>query len=215
MARTKKVIQSWNTMDIVAAACAAQRVNGEYVKSAYTFSDTSGKQSNRAFVYQFLQDDSQVLDSDRLLAENIKSFYQGYTFKLLSGDYVGTYDRSIIKILEQETVSSAMDIALLTSLPNSYHISKKRDETDRRIKLSRGGYLGNVGDRVSTECEIVKCIYSQNYFCYFVTAMTFNDQALFFSYKQEISVGKVLQITGTVKRQQNNQTQLNRVKVKE
>jgi len=36
---------------------------------------------------------------------------------------------------------------------------------------------------------------------------------VFFSYKEEMVVGSVLNIAGTVKRQDNNQTQLNRVKV--
>jgi hypothetical protein len=43
--------------------------------------------------------------------------------------------------------------------------------------------------------------------------MTTSDQALFFSYKQELTIGNVLRIVGTVKRHNNNQTQLNRVKV--
>jgi hypothetical protein len=36
---------------------------------------------------------------------------------------------------------------------------------------------------------------------------------VFFSYKQEVTVGNVLNIAGTVKRHRDNQTQLNRVKV--
>jgi len=59
----------------------------------------------------------------------------------------------------------------------------------------------------------LKCVYSQKWFTYFVTGITSSDQAVFFSYKQEVAVGNVLNIAGTVKRQDNNQTQLNRVKV--
>lgn len=216
MARAKKVVRSWPTMDVVAAACAAQRINGEYVKMPYKLGaggDSVKQTTNRELVYQFLEDDSQVLDTDRLLAENIKSFYQGYTFKLLSGDYVSDYDRNILSILEQETCTDGLRIALLASITNSYYNAKKRDDANRRVKFSQGGYLGNLGERVSAECEVIKCVFSKNYYVHFVTAITPDDQALFFSYKEELPVGKVINIVGRVKRQDNNQTQLNRVKI--
>jgi hypothetical protein len=39
MARAKKVVRLFPTIDVVAAACAAQRINGSYVKNVYADTD--------------------------------------------------------------------------------------------------------------------------------------------------------------------------------
>jgi hypothetical protein len=110
-------------------------------------------------------------------------------------------------------VTEGYDVAVLASMPNSYQANLQRDQRDRRVKYSQGGYIGTVGERIKTQVEVLKCVYSQKWFTYFVTGITASDQAVFFSYKQEVTIGSVLNIAGTVKRQDNNQTQLNRVKV--
>jgi len=70
-----------------------------------------------------------------------------------------------------------------------------------------------VLDRVTANIEVLKCVFSQKWNVYFVTAITDKDQSIFFSYKQDVSPGTILSIKGNVKRQDNNTTQLNRVKV--
>jgi len=214
MARTKKVTRIWPTMDVVAAACAAQRVNGIYIKVKYQLGDDKPRQTNRELVYQYLEDESFITDADRLLAEDIKEYFKGYTFKVLSGAYLSEFDRNTMKILEEEFTPEGYNLALLASIPNNYLKAKKRDEADRRTRFAQGGYVGKIGERLNLQVEVIKCVFSQKWGIYYITAMTTNDQAVFFGYKQEVATGTVLNINGTVKRQDNNQTQLNRVKVK-
>ena len=214
MARTKKVTRIWPTLDVVAAACAAQRVNGTYIKVQYQLGDDKPRQTNRELVYQYLEDESFVTDADRLLAEDIKEYFKGYTFKVLSGAYLSEFDRTTMKILEEEFTPEGYNVALLCSIPNNYLKAKKRDEADRRTRFAQGGYVGKVGERLNLQVEVIKCVFSKNWGIFYITAMTTSDQAIFFGYKQEVAVGVVLNIDGTVKRQDNNQTQLNRVKVK-
>lgn len=201
-------------MDVVAAACAAQRVNGTYIKVPYQLGDEVKRQTNRELVYQYLENDSFVTDADRLLAEDIKEYFKGYTFKVLSGAYLSEFDRNTMKILEEEFTPEGYNLALLCSIPNNYLKAKKRDEADRRTRFAQGGYVGKIGERLNLQVEVIKCVFSQKWGIYYITAMTTSDQAIFFGYKQEVATGTVLNIDGTVKRQDNNQTQLNRVKVK-
>ena len=210
----KKVTRIWPTMDVVAAACAAQRVNGTYIKVPYQLGDENKRQTNRELVYQYLENDSFITDADRLLAEDIKEYFKGYTFKVLSGAYLSEFDRNTMKILEEEFTPEGYNVALLCSIPNNYLKAKKRDEADRRTRFAQGGYVGKIGERLNLQVEVIKCVFSQKWGIFYVTAMTTSDQAIFFGYKQEVAVGTVLNIDGTVKRQDNNQTQLNRVKVK-
>jgi len=219
MARIKKVTRIWPTMDVVAAACAAQRVNGTYIKVPLQLGDANHpnakpRVTNRELLYKFLEDPYNILDIDRELAVKVNDFYKGYTFKLLSGSYLSEFDRSVMKILEEEFTPEGYNVALLTSLPQTYLRAKKRDEADRRTRFAQGGYIGKIGERLNLQVEVIKCVFSQKWGIFYITAMTTSDQAIFFGYKQEVATGTVLNINGTVKRQDNNQTQLNRVRVK-
>lgn len=214
MARAKKVSRIFDTMDVVAAACAAQRVNGAYIKVPYQLGEENKRQTNRELVYQFLEDVSFITDDDRLMAEEIKAHYQGKTFKILAGGFVTDYDRTALKMLETETCPEGYNVAVLSSIPASYLKSVARDKADSRTRFATGGYIGKIGDKVQLDVEVIKCVFSQKYGIYFATAITKSDEVVFFSYKQELTIGTLMTIKGTVKNQRDgNVTQLNRVKI--
>jgi hypothetical protein len=214
MARSKKVTRIWPTMDVVAAACAAQRINGAYIKAPFQLGDENPRKTNRELVYSFLEDTTNITDIDRQQAEDIKTFYKGYTFKVLSGGYLSDFDRSTMKMLEEEFTPEGYNVAVLASVPSSYLKAKKRDEADRRSRFAQGGHIGNVGDKVDMDVEVLKSVYSKNWNTYYISAINSQDQAVFFAYKQEITVGTLLHIKGTVKRHRDDGvTQLNRVRV--
>jgi hypothetical protein len=221
MPRKSKVRKEYDTMLVLSAACMAQRVNGnKYIKynlAEGNFVNEHGehvsKVTNRQLTETYIEQPEHITDSDRQQAEEIKSYWNGKTFKLLTGEYMSDFERNMLALLQKETVTEGYDVAVLASMPNSYQANLQRDQRDRRVKYSQGGYIGTVGERIKTQVEVLKCVYSQKWFTYFVTGITSSDQAVFFSYKQEVAVGNVLNIAGTVKRHQNNQTQLNRVKV--
>ena len=220
MARKPKVRHQYDTLLVLSAACAAQRVNGSYIKFATvevpSINGTINvhKRTNRELTVEYLDAQENITDADRTMAEEMRRYWNGKMFKVISGEYMNNFDRGIMELMQKETVTEGYDIAVIASMPGSYISSVKRDERDRRVKFSQGGYIGSVGERVNIQIEVLKCVYSQKWFTFFVTGITTSDQPVFFSYKQEVSVGSVLDIVGTVKRQDNNTTQLNRVKVK-
>lgn len=221
MSRQKKVTRIYNTIDVLAAACLAQEMNSGYVKYSMPdreWIDENGnvviKKTNRELVYKYLEDTTQIGQSYYELAEKIKQYYRGYTFKMLSGAYMTEFDRNIVKMLEEEFTPEGYNVATLTSVPNSYFKSVERDSADSRIKNTQGGHVGKVGERHNLRCAVVRSIFSEKWDTHYITAITSSDQAIFFSYKQNIEVGTVLNIIGTVKGFRDNQTQLNRVKVK-
>jgi hypothetical protein len=221
MPRKSKVRKEYDTMLVLSAACAAQRVNGnKYIKYKLDegiFVNDKGEvvkyTTNRQLVETYIEQPEHIMDIDRDMAEKVRSYWNGKTFKLLTGEYMSDFERNMLTLLQKETVTEGYDVAVLASMPNSYQANLQRDQRDRRVKYSQGGYIGTVGERIKTQVEVLKCVYSQKWFTYFVTGITASDQAVFFSYKQEVTIGSVLNIAGTVKRQDNNQTQLNRVKI--
>jgi hypothetical protein len=75
-------------------------------------------------------------------------------------------------IANRDTIDSVFDVAVIASLPSCYERGVKRQTVEQRINFARGGYVGNVGDKVSTSIEVVKSVYSQNWNTNYITGIT-------------------------------------------
>jgi hypothetical protein len=102
---------------------------------------------------------------------------------------------------------------VIASLPASYERAVKRDTQNRKLESASGGFVGRVGDKVKLNVEVVRSVFSQQWNVYFVSGITSDDQAVFFSYREAIPDGKLVVAYGTVKAHRGNSTQLNRVKI--
>lgn len=216
MARYQKPIPlNHNADDVWAAAVAAQRINGSYVKlSVISDSDPDlTKKSNRMIVQELLTDTTRITDDDREQGLKVRSFFQGYTFKVLKGIRLSEFDNTSMLLANRDTIDSAYDIAVIASLPSVYERGIKRQTVEQRVAFATGGFIGKVTDKVSTSIEVLKSVYSMKWNTNYITGINSDDQVLFFSYKQELPVGKMFDIYGTVKAHRDNSTQLNRVKV--
>jgi hypothetical protein len=215
MPKYQKRVLNFNADDVWAAACQAQRINGSYVKlSMISESDPAiNQQSNRQIVEGLLADTFNISDEDREQGKKVRQYFQGFTFKILQGKALSEFNNTAMLIANRDVITSLYDVAVIASLPNSYEKSVERDNVDRRINFARGGYLGVIGDKVSTEIEVVKQIWSQKWNTYYITGITDDDKVLFFASKVNIEIGDCVKIQGTVKAHRENSTQLNRVKV--
>ena len=199
-----------NADDVWAAACMAQRLNQGYIKVS---EDAPAGQTNRNLVTQYLADTSKITDEDREQGKLVRKFYQAYTFKILKGLKLSDFDNTAMLLANRETIDTGFDIAVITSLPSGYVRGMKRQTVDQRIAFAKGGLIGRVGDKVSPSIEVLKSVFSQTWNTHYITGITSDDQVLFFAYKQELEVGKMYDLYGTVKAHRDNSTQLNRVKV--
>lgn len=212
--RNEKSTVNHPTMLVVAAACTAYRINKGYLKTFYVVKETTDtRKPNSEIVKNLLLNPKDITEEDHNHAKKIKEWFNCKTFKLLSGDYLSNFDKTVMKMLEKEDITTGYEIATLTSLPETYNNGVQRDLGESRAKFASGGYVGELGQRINVDIEVLKCIYSQKWNTYYITAITDNDQPVFFSYSSELTYGTKLSIKGTVKRQDNNQTQFNRVKV--
>jgi hypothetical protein len=215
MARNQDPVFTFNADDVWAAACAAQRINGSYVKLAMiSESDPSlTKLSNRMLAMQLLTDPFSITDEDREQSKKVRAFYQALTFKILQGKKLNEFDNNAMVLSNRDVISSNYDFAVICSLPSCYERGVVRQSVEQRISFAKGGYISAVGNKVSTSVEVLRCVFSQKWMTNFVTGITSDDQVVFFAYKSELPVGKMFDIYGTVKAQRDNTTQFNRVKV--
>jgi hypothetical protein len=214
MARYQRPVLNFNANDVWGAAAAAQRINGSYIKVPPADENSEYiTETNRAIISNFLSDTSLISDADKEQGELIRNYYKGLTFKILQGIKLNDFDNTAMTIANRDTIESMYDVAVIASLPSCYIRAKARDDANARVRDADGGYISSPGNKVSLDIEVVKCIYSRNYNTYFVTGITDNNQAVFFSYKDGMNAGKRIKIAGTVKAHRDDSTQLNRVKV--
>ena len=214
MARYQKPVLNLNADDVWSAACAAQRINGAYVKNLADVAEGQNAATNRILIDQHLANPSFITEADREQGQLVRKYYKALTFKILQGKKLNDFENTAMVIANRDVIESNYDIAVIASLPSCYERAVKRDNMNRKLESATGGYIGRVGDKVQVSVEVVRSVFSQQWNVFFVSGITSNDQAVFFSYKQQILAGTIIVAQGTVKAHRDNSTQLNRVKVK-
>jgi hypothetical protein len=208
--------------DVWAAACAAQRINGEYLKEDRNVIGEQGQvlsttPRNRDVMLQFLHHPECLLPEDIAEGAECQNFLRNdLTFRALKGQ-LNDFDQATSKVLAVEDrffpQKHKYELAVIACLPASRLRNVARQEQQARIKMATGGTVGAVGDKVAMDIEIFAVTYSRNYNIYWISAVNDADQPVFFSYRNPLVTGSRASITGTVKGHRDGKTQLNRVKI--
>ena len=205
------------------AACAAQRINGSYVKETqHQFDENTNtmvvvKQRNRDVMSDILANPALLTVEDIAQGQECRKFLQqDITLRGLKGRLT-EFDTAVSKTVavseEFDSVTHKYELAVVASLPASHQRSLARQEVDSRVRQTAGGYVGAPDAKIDLDVEVVSANYSQSYGIFWVTAITQDNQAVFFSYKSKLTTGSWIQIKGTIKAHRDGKTQLNRVKV--
>jgi len=211
----KKTRDSMDAVDadlVWSAACAAYRINGGYFKEPETVGDQVIRPTNRAVVRQALDNPSLITDADRDMARDCRRHMAtSVTLQALRTE-LGEWARITARVCELDKITSMYDFSVITAMPHSYVKQLKKESVDARLARC-DGLIGKVGDKVELSVEIVRNNYSAKFNTWFVSAVTTDNHAVFFAYREEIKPNTHLTIRGTVKRHTDSATQLNRVKI--
>ncbi len=206
---------TYSANDVWAVACKAQRLNKEYIKFV---PEGSKKETNREIMYRLLEEGSKHLTvADKNEGVKVRQHYQAMTFKLLTDDYVSEFDKTAMAIADRDLLDSKLDIAIIASLPSAYTRANVRKVQDQEIaQATTDKSIGKVKDRVDLKVTVLRSFLSHKWNCYFITAVTENEEVVFFgSSKINSKIGDILDIRGTVKSHRSDDngmvTQLNRV----
>jgi len=206
------------------AAVAAQRINGSYVKETMYKVDPemSGntvvdKRRNRDIMVDILANPAQLTVEDIAQGQECRKFLQNdITFRALK-NRLTEFDGSVSRVLavtdEFDTVKNKLELAVVACLPQSHARSLERQAVQDRVRQTSGEHVGNPGDKVQLDVEIIKSNYSQQWNTWYATAVTPENRAVFFAYRQELARGAKHTIVGTVKAHRDGSTQLNRVSI--
>lgn len=226
-ARPQPASTQYSISDVWAAACAAQRVNGAYIKETVyrhieetdeeTGQTVVDKHRSRDVMQEFLGSPDRLLVEDVEAGERVRSFLQNdLTFRALKGRLT-EFDSAVSRCLAVQnhfdSQANKYELAVLASLPASAARSEQRQGADQRLKFARGGLIAQPGARVTAQVEVVSCNYSQQYGIFWVRGVTDQDQPVMFSSRTGHDLGTWLTVQGKVKAHRDNLTQLNYTKV--
>lgn len=194
------------------AACTAYRLNGGYLKQPETIGDQVVRPTNREIVRRALTDTAMITDADRELAQNCRRYMAtAVTMQALKTE-LGEWAKITAKVCELDTVDSLYDFSVITAMPHSYVRQLKKESVDARLARCQGT-VGKLGDKVELAVEIVRSNYSAKFNTWFVSAITDDNYAVYFAYREALDSDTHVKIRGTVKRHTDSATQLNRVKI--
>jgi hypothetical protein len=194
------------------AACAAYRINGGYFKEPKTIGDQVIRHANRAVVRQALDNPSLINDADHELARNCRQHLAtSVTMQALRSE-LGEWARITARVCGLDTVDSMYDFSVITAMPHSYAKTLRKESVDSRLARC-DGLTEKLGDKVKLAVEIVRNNYSAKYNTWFVSAVTEDNRAVYFAYREEVPPETLATIRGTIKRHTDRSTQLNRVKL--
>ena len=221
MARyTRPARPVYSIADVFAAACAAQRINGEYLKNddityyddGHEYSHKVNRVANKTLVHQFLRGELGMTLEDHEMGDKVMQYCRGLTFKLLTDKRLSDFEQTMLTIVEKSTTDSNYDIAVVASLPASYERSLVRAEQNVRLREAAGCINADVGSKVELDIEVVRCNYSNEWGVFYVTAIT-EGGVVFFARNSQLEVGSKIHIKGKVKRHKEDRTQLSHVKI--
>ena len=212
--------------DMWAAACAAQRINGGYFKEhvyehlehqALVEPPALVKRRNREIMFDILANPALLTVEDIEQGQECRKFLQNdITFRALKGKLTD-FDSSTSKVIaveeEFDSVKHKLELAVIACLPQSRARALERQAVQERVRQTSGDHVGQPGDKVQLDVEIIKSNYSQQWNTWYATAVTPDNRAVFFAYRQQLGVGAKCTIYGTVKAHRDGTTQLNRVSI--
>jgi hypothetical protein len=198
-----------------AAACAAYRINDGYFKEPEMIGDQVIRPTNRDLVRRALDQDELITDADRELAQNCRQHLAtSVTMQALRSN-LGEWARITARVCELDTVTSLYDFSVITAMPHSYVKQLRKESVDARLARCESGVIGKINDKVEIAVEIVRNNYSAKFNTWFVSAITSDNHAVFFAYREAMHPDTHVTIRGTIKRHTDSATQLNRVKLVE
>jgi len=219
--RSTEPARAWPAETVWAAAAYAHRINdGEYRKENEYRIDENGcythevvRVRNRDLLHRALQDETLIVNADRDLGLRARDYIsKAILVKTLKGT-LSEFEQSLqraVGMTDFDEWNSRMELAVIASQIRSYEQAVQLEQAMDGISSEP---VAAVGEKVDTDITVVKSVYSQNYGVYFITGVTADRRAVFFSYRERLTNGHQCRIRGTVKAHRADATQLNRVRI--
>ena len=201
-----------------ATAAYADRVNGGlYFKETQYKDGEITHEPNRTIMYRELDSanvNKAITEADYEIGKLARDWHKGRTLMTAIKRPLSGFEDNLAKAASMDEFAleiHKLEIATIASQIRSYRTGVVHEQ---RMWGTDTTPLAEVGAKVQCQIEVVKKVFSQQYNCTFVSAITVDTRkVLSFAYNHELDTGSIVTIKGTVKAHRPDSTQLNRVKV--
>ena len=227
-----KMSTDFQVQQVLELACAAQRVNGAYLKEAEWVFDSDEKpvfqkQTNKILMLVTLNPaiwtadpahqplPLKVTEEDKLQAEAVRKYFRKFMFGAIAGE--NEFQTEVNAILSSDTVKTNK-FGFIACLPSVMDRDVKRSEIKKSLRDCDNEALDDVDKTVfDLDCEIVEVKRSNNFDAWNISAIINNKIVSWFS-KKELKLGPCVVQKAKVKSHGENwvtkkiETRLNFVK---
>jgi hypothetical protein len=225
-------MKTFPTQQVLELACAAQRINGAYLKEPEPVYSNDNiymytKQTNKMLMLTTVDPaiwtadpkDSpmplKIMSEDIAQAEEIKTYFKRLLFAAIEGE--NEFQTNINSFLSSENIETK-NFGYIACLPSVYARDKTHNKIKKAARQVEEGFLGNEGDRLKDlDAEILEVNKSKNFEGWNICAIINNKMASWMS-QAELKCGPCVVVKAKVKAQgkhwkhQNDETRLNYVK---
>ena len=197
-----------------AAACAAYRINGGYLKHPeVTAEGRIVRPTNRELVRQYLAEPGAVTDDDQEQGRKCRQDLVNAATMSALKNQATEWTLLTAEMASLDAITTDYQISVITSMPKSHAQNLTRESVDSRLAYCDSDPVGRINERVEVVGEVVRSNYSSQYNTHYVTVITQDNRQVFFAYRERIEPGANIRICGRVKRHADRATQLSRVKI--
>jgi hypothetical protein len=225
-------MKEFPTQQVLELACAAQRINGTYIKesvnvfaddNAYMYTNHTNKMmmlctvnpSNWTADPKDAPMPLKVLPEDIVLSEEIKKHFRKFMFSAIEGE--NDFQTNINTILSGDTVK-ANQFGYVACLPSVYVRDLAQNKVKKAARQVEEGYLADIGSQLKDlDAEIISSVKSKNFEGYNIDAIINNRMASWLN-KTNLNLGACVIVKAKVKdhskhwKHGNDVTRLNYVK---
>ena len=222
------IIKEFSTQQVLELACAAQRVNGAYIKEGETLYADDGVamhtiQPNKILMLYTL-DDKKVIPNVKALnitpeditrAEEIQTYYKRLIFAAIEGE--NEFLTKIHSLLGSETVKEN-EFGWMACLPSVQARDVAQNKVKKAARTVEEGYVAEIGAQLKDlDAEIISSVKSKNFEGYNIDAII-NSKMVSWLNKTNLNLGACVIVKAKVKdhskhwKHQNDVTRLNYVK---
>jgi hypothetical protein len=225
-------MKEFPTQQVLELACAAQRINGTYIKesvnvfaddNAYMYTNHTNKMMMLCTVNpsNWTADPKEapmplkVLPEDILLSEEIKRHFRKFMFSAIEGE--NDFQTNINTILSGDTVK-VNQFGYVACLPSVYVRDVAQTKVKRAAQQVEEGVLAEIGSTLKDlDAEIISSVKSKNFEGYNIDAII-NNRMVSWMNKTHLNLGPAVIVKAKVKdcnkhwKHQNDVTRLHYVK---
>jgi N-acetylneuraminic acid mutarotase len=220
------------TQQVLELACAAQRVNGAYLKEALAvYAEDSvymyTKQTNKMLMLTTVDPavwtadpkeapmPLKVLPEDTVMADEIKTYFKRLLFAAIEGE--NEFQTNINSFLNSQNIE-LKNFGYIACLPSVYARDKVQNTVKKAARAVETGHLGAVGSQLKDlDAEILSSVKSKNFDGYNIDAIINNKMASWLN-KTNLNPGACVIVKAKIKdhskhwKHGNDVTRLNYVK---